>query len=168
MKYYAKVNGRPCEVELRERLGRLEVRVDGALVPVEYTEVDRLGQLALLVDKKSYGASIEGAGDEWSVVVAGHHYKVEIEDERERAARAAERSQSARGAGVVKSVMPGIVIKLLVKEGERVEAGQALLILEAMKMQNEIAAPAAGKVARIHVAQGQAVSSGEKLVMLAS
>ena len=82
MKYYAKVNGRPREVELTERLGRLEVRVDGASLQVEYTEVDRLGQLALLVDRKSYGVSIEGAGDEWSVVVAGHLYKVEIEDER--------------------------------------------------------------------------------------
>ena len=66
----------------------------------------------------------------------------------------------------MKSVMPGVVVSLLVAEGDVVEEGQALLVLEAMKMQNEIAAPTAGEVRHIHVAEGEAVSAGAKLVEL--
>ena len=64
----------------------------------------------------------------------------------------------------MKSVMPGVVVSLLVTEGDVVEEGQPLLVLEAMKMQNEIAAPAAGAVRLIHVDEGEAVSAGAKLV----
>ena len=66
----------------------------------------------------------------------------------------------------MKSIMPGVVVSLLVAEGDVVEEGQALLVLEAMKMQNEIAAPTAGEVRLIHVAEGEAVSAGAKLVEL--
>ena len=66
----------------------------------------------------------------------------------------------------MKSVMPGVVVSLLVAEGDVVEEGQALLVLEAMKMQNEIAAPTAGEVRLIHGAEGEAVSAGAKLVEL--
>ncbi|MCC7012736.1 MAG: acetyl-CoA carboxylase biotin carboxyl carrier protein subunit [Planctomycetes bacterium] len=62
--------------------------------------------------------------------------------------------------------MPGVVVKLLVQEGAAVEKGQPLLILEAMKMQNEIAAPAAGVVKALHVREREAVASGAKLVTL--
>ena len=64
--------------------------------------------------------------------------------------------------------MPGVVVSLVVDEGQAVEAGQPLLILEAMKMQNEIDAPLAGIVKAVHVAEGQAVAAGEKLVTLAA
>jgi pyruvate carboxylase subunit B len=62
--------------------------------------------------------------------------------------------------------MPGIVVQLLVQPGDAVEKGQPLLVLEAMKMQNEIAAPSDGSVKAVHVAEKQAVGSGEKLVTL--
>ena len=64
--------------------------------------------------------------------------------------------------------MPGVVVKLMVAEGDSVEAGDPLLILEAMKMQNEIEAPASGQVTRIHVAEGEAVASGAPLISLAA
>jgi biotin carboxyl carrier protein len=165
MKYYTNVNGRPHEVELVERLGKLHVKVDGKDVDVDYCEADRLGQVAVLLEQKAYGVSIEGAANEWFVTVAGHLYRVEIEDERERAAHAAERDGKKAG-GLLKSVMPGVVVKLLVKEGERVEQDQPVLILEAMKMQNEIKAPAAGVVKKLHVAERQAVASGAKLLVI--
>ena len=166
MKYYVTVNGEDHELELVERLGELEVTFDGEPIDVSYEEVDRLGQVALLVGDRSYAISIEGSPEECSVTVAGHLYRVELEDERERAAHAAEGDRSKRG-GDVKSVMPGIVVELLVAEGDTVEEGQPLLILEAMKMQNEIDAPVTGTVRRLHVAAGEAVASGAKLVTLA-
>ena len=90
---------------------------------------------------------------------------MQLEDERERAAHVAERAAS-KGGGMLKAVMPGIVVETLVAVGEEVGEGQPLLILEAMKMQNEILAPGPGIVARFHVEPGQAVAAGEKLVDL--
>lgn len=167
MKYFATVNGRPHEVELVERLGRLIVHVDGQPLDLSYEEVDELGQVVVLRDGKSYGLSLEGHEGRVSVTLAGCFYDVELEDERERAAHAAERA-AGKGSGVVNAVMPGVVVELLVKKGQLVEKGQPLLILSAMKMQNEIGAPYAGLVKELHVAAGQAVSGGAKLVTLAA
>jgi biotin carboxyl carrier protein len=171
MKYYVSVNGSEHVVELSEGQGELRVSYDGRAREVRYEEVDRLGQVALyLTDEhgaKAYAVSIEGNATQAQVTVAGHLYQVALEDERERAAHDAERTR-ARGGGELKSIMPGVVVRLLVKEGEAVEKDQPLLILEAMKMQNEIAAPAAGRVAAVHVREGQAVSSGARLVTLGS
>ncbi|MEM7309913.1 MAG: biotin/lipoyl-containing protein [Planctomycetota bacterium] len=167
MKYFVTVNGREREVVLTERRGRLEVTLDGAPIEVRHEEVDRLGQVALFVGDHAYAVSIEGTTQESTVTVAGHLYRVEVEDERERAAHAAERER-AKSGGDVKSVMPGVVVELLVAEGDTVEEGQPLLILEAMKMQNEIEAPSAGRVKRLHVEAGEAVASGAKLITLVS
>jgi glutaconyl-CoA/methylmalonyl-CoA decarboxylase subunit gamma len=165
VKYYVTVNGRAHEVSVVERLGALEVSVDGAELDLDYEEVDKLGQVALIAEGRSWAVSIEGDEHEVSCTIAGHLYQVEIEDERERAAHAAER-ESQKGGGAVKSVMPGVVVKLLVKPGDAVEKGQPLLILEAMKMQNEIAAPSAGVVHALHVREKEAVASGARLVTL--
>ena len=165
MKYWVTVNGRPHEVDVLERLGKLEVSVDGAAIEVVYEEVDQLGQVALFANGESHAMSIEGDESAVSATIDGYLYDVEIEDERERAAHAAERAAAA-GGGLVKSVMPGIVIQVLVAAGETVEEGQPLLILEAMKMQNEIVAPAAGIVSELFVAEGEPVESGAKLAMI--
>lgn len=165
MKYFITVNQRPHEVELVERLGRTEVRVDGKPLDLSYEEVDSLGQVVLLRDGKSYGLSIEGSSERVSITLAGHFYDIGIEDERERAAHAAERA-AGKGGGAVTAVMPGVVVELLVKPGDAVVKGQPLLILSAMKMQNEILALADGKVKQVLVSAGQAVASGAKLVLL--
>jgi pyruvate carboxylase subunit B len=169
VKYYVTVNGRSHEVELVERAGLRVVSVDGAELDLSYSEVDELGQVVVMSRGRSYGLSIESTGGDESrvaITLAGHAYDVEIEDERERAAHAAERA-AAKGGGTVNAVMPGIVVEVIVKVGQRVEKGEPLLILSAMKMQNEIAAPSAGIVTALHVDAGQAVAAGAKLATLA-
>jgi len=166
MRYFVIVDGAEHEVELIERLGALVVHFDGVPIDVRYEEVDRLGQVALFLGDESYGVSIEGDANEAVVTVAGHAHRVLIEDERERAAHAAERERG--GGALVKSVMPGIVARVLVATGERVARGQPLLILEAMKMQNEIEAPVAGRVEGVHVEEGATVGNGALLVVLAA
>jgi len=171
MKYFVSVNGAEHVVELSEVMGELRVRYDGRELEARYDEVDRLGQVALYLGggegDRAYAVSIEGGAAEVQVTVAGHLYQVVLEDERERAAHDAERTRT-KGGGELKSIMPGVVIKLLVKAGDAVAKDQPLLILEAMKMQNEILAPAAGKVTALHVREGQAVASGAKLASLAA
>ncbi len=165
MKYFATVNGRAHEVELVERHGKLEARVDGKPLALACEEVDDLGQLIVFSGGQSHAISIEGSEERVAVTLAGYFYDIGLEDERERAAHAAERA-SGKSGGVVNAVMPGVVVELLVAKGQAVEKGQPLLILSAMKMQNEIAAPQAGVVKEIHVAAGQAVSAGAKLATL--
>ena len=130
-----------------------------------YEEADQLGQVVLLSEGRSFAVSIEGDDTEVDVTLAGYLYDIQIEDEREQAAHAAERAISG-GGGLVKSIMPGVVVSLFVKEGDEVEQGQPLLILEAMKMQNEIDSPHTGVIRTLHVAEGQAVAAGEKLVSI--
>jgi biotin carboxyl carrier protein len=169
VKYFVTVNGTEHVVELVETLGELRVAYDGTPLETRYEEVDRLGQVALFLRSgaadKAYAISIEGNAAEVQVTVAGHLYQVALEDERERAAHDAERTRRS-GGGDLKSVMPGVVVKLLVAAGDVVTKGMPLLILEAMKMQNEIAAPSDGKIVALHVREGQAVASGAKLVTL--
>lgn len=165
MNYHAFVDGTEHIISLSEELGHLRLEVDGEEVEVLWEEVDQLGQASLILDGRSFGVSIEDDGAGWAVTVAGELFRVLVEDEREHAAHAAERERGA-GGGTVTSVMPGAVVSLLVAEGDAVEEGQPLLILEAMKMQNEIPAPSAGTVKRLHVSEGQTVAGGEKLVTL--
>ncbi|MSR61223.1 MAG: biotin/lipoyl-binding protein [Planctomycetes bacterium] len=174
MKYFVEVNGAEHVVELTEVLGELRVAYDGAPLTVRYEEVDRLGQAALYLGgeggasgDKAYAISIEGSAAEVRVTVAGHLYQVALEDERERAAHDAEKTRK-KGGGELKSIMPGVVVKLLVKVGDAVEKDQPLLILEAMKMQNEIGSPITGTVSALFVREGEAVASGAKLASLSA
>lgn len=165
MKYFVKVNGRDHQVELVERLGELVVTVDGKSMDLSYQEVDDLGQVVLLREGKSYALSIEGDEQQVQVTLAGHFHAITLEDERERAAHAADRAHS-KGGGVLTAIMPGVVVELLVKPGDRVAKGAPLLILSAMKMQNEIGAPGDGVVKDVFVAAGQAVAGGAKLLSI--
>jgi biotin carboxyl carrier protein len=165
VKYFVTVNGRPHEVELVERLGELTIRVDGEPLDLSVAEVDGLGQFAVVSEQRSYAASIEGGTHECALTIAGDRFRVEIEDERERAANAAARAKGGRG-GTLKAVMPGVVVQVLVEVGQQVTEGQALLILEAMKMQNEIGAPVGGVVESLFVAKGQAIGGGDKLLSI--
>jgi len=165
MKYFVTVDGEEHEIELVERLGHLFVSHGGEPISVDYQAVDDLGQVALFVGDTSYAVSIEGDLEHALVTIAGHVYHVDVEDERERAAHDAERERTG-GATEVKGIMPGIVVETLVGEGDAVDKGQPLLILEAMKMQNEIVAPIRGVVAGLHVAQGQTVGTGALLATL--
>lgn len=165
MKYHVEVNGKVHEVAIVERLGELLIEVDGAPFDAAYTEVDDLGQVVVLHEGQSYALSIEGDENLASITLAGHHYDVVIEDERERAAHAAERAAGKSG-GIVTAVMPGVVVEVLAKKGDAIEKGAPLLILSAMKMQNEIAATASGVVKEVFVSAGQAVAAGAKLASI--
>src|SRR2546421_744162 len=79
-----------------------------------------------------------------------------------------ERRRSRAGPAVVRAPMPGLVVRVEVADGQRVEAGAGLVVVEAMKMENELRAPRAGVVQTVHVAVGQAVEKGMPLVTVAS
>jgi pyruvate carboxylase subunit B len=166
-RYYVTWAGRERAVEIRPDPQGLEVLVDGEPHLVDVTATEDGDLLNLLVDLQSvtYAARFENGDAHLSF--HDREVRVPIEDERTRLARLATGGGRADdGRAQVTSVMPGIVKEILVAQGQPVTEGQALLILEAMKMENEIRAPRSADVAAVHVSAGQAVDKGALLVSL--
>ncbi len=166
-KYYVEWAGAERVVEIRQGREGRTVLVDGEPHPVDVTAVEEGDLLNLLLDGRSvtYAARFENGAATLSF--HDREVTVPIEDERGRLARLA--TGGGRGGSSdanVRSVMPGVVKELLVEPDTPVAAGQPLLILEAMKMENEIRAPREGIVETIHVDVGQAVEKGATLVSL--
>lgn len=145
--------------------GLLRVTIDGVDSLVDSKQVNaRL--YSLLWDKQSILVDVSADGEEFIVSYSGKNHKLHVIDER-RARRSNEASGVAPAQDKeLRSIMPGKVVQLLVAEGDAVEKDQGIIIIEAMKMENEIRATAEGVVKTVHVTAGQAVESGELLVEL--
>jgi biotin carboxyl carrier protein len=155
----------PVEVEVRELpSGALEVTRDGRLLDVDVLSIG--AGLSVRVGGRVIDLTTEGSPPELGAVASGHRSYVRVESERMRAATAAKK---VRGTAekVLRSPMPGRVVKVHVSAGDEIAIGQPLLVVEAMKMENELRAKAAGKVAEVHVAAGEAVEGNAKLVTFA-
>jgi biotin carboxyl carrier protein len=160
-------------VTVGERVHVVELAPDGATVDGRAVEIDfaRLGAgpvRSLVVDGKSYRVVARRAGTEtWDVHLRGRRIRADVVDERTRVIR----EMTGAGSGPVGprpivAPMPGMVVRVEVAEGDTVRAGQGVVIVEAMKMENELAAEADGIVTRVHVREGQAVEKDQLLVDL--
>lgn len=143
--------------------GALTVSLDGKPVDVDVLPLEK--GLSIRVDGKVIDLSIEGVLPEVGAVASGHRSYVRVESERARAAAASKRSGGPADK-TVKSPMPGRVVKVHVAVGDEVVVGQPLLVVEAMKMENELKAKLAGKVAEVFVAAGAAVEANARLLSL--
>jgi len=152
----------------------VEVVVDGAAVTVDGRAVDaRLSRVGgtplchLLLDGRSceiVAVGMEAPG-RWRIGVGDQRLDVAVTDERAEAVRAIlGRAAPPAVGGIVAAPMPGLVVRVTVVEGQRVEAGAGLVVVEAMKMENELHAAAPGVVRRIHVSAGDTVEKGAPLV----
>ena len=171
MTVWLEVGGKRVRVELGGTLsasmdtGPMECWVDGRAVSVDVRLLEP-GVMSLLVtypDKegRQYRCVLDGDG----VVIGGRRYGFEVDDPRSL--------QGRRGVGAgtegprpVKAPMPGRVVRLLVEVGDEVAEGQGMVVIEAMKMQNELKSPKAGRVVRVGMAVGDTVGSGEVLVVV--
>lgn len=119
---------------------------------------------SLLIDNKSYELSVDNDGENIVIEVGGEVFHINIFDakySRERRTDA-----GLEGQQVIKSIMPGKVIKLLTSTGDEVKEGQGLIIMEAMKMENEITSPKSGRVVDIKVKEGNTVESDAELIVI--
>ncbi|MEX2608645.1 MAG: biotin/lipoyl-containing protein [Gemmatimonadota bacterium] len=166
MKYFVTVYGRTVEVELSGG----EVLVDGRALRADLAAVPGTEVRHLLLDGTSHtlDAHPGASGGVWELHVDGLPVRAEVVDERTRAIRAlTARTGAAAGPRPVRAPMPGLVVRVEVEEGQSVAAGQGVVIMEAMKMENELRAEADGVVARVHAVPGAAVEKGVVLVEFA-
>lgn len=127
--------------------------------------LSRPNVLSLLIDGKAWEVKREQTATDLHIWVRGARYEAEVRDPRSlRSRRAA--SGSAAGPKKVTAPMPGKVVRVLVRENEEVEAGQGLLVVEAMKMQNELKSPGKGTVRKLVASIGTAVNAGDVLAVV--
>ena len=107
-------------------------------------------------------------GYHYEVLVAGKRFEITVEDEREKTLAGAIHGAHESGEAMVRAPMPGLVLGLPMDPGSIVERGQTVVILEAMKMENDLASPISGKVKEIKVSKGQTVNQGDVLVVVSA
>ena len=163
MKYFVRIGDNEYEVELDND----EVRVDGELVPVDLKQIGEPELYSMLYAGASYELLIEADRFNYAVTVRGAQLQVQVEDERTRKLNAGRRmSALPDGDFAVKAPIPGLVVNVLVSEGQAVEEDEPLLILEAMKMENEIRSLRAGVVKKIDVIAGQRVEQNAIMLVV--
>jgi biotin carboxyl carrier protein len=167
MKYFVDWAGKTRVVEIVPTKEGTRVLVDGVAHPASLEVVAGTGLHSLLLDDRS--VAFAARFEDGAAVLAFHdrEIRVPIEDERTRETRRLTAgSKKATGKGEIRAVMPGVVKEVRVAAGATVALHQPLLVLEAMKMENEIRADRGGTVLAVHVTAGQAVEKGAKLVTL--
>jgi len=162
MRYFVTIGEEEMEVEL----GPGEIRVDGEGVLADLVEIDGSEVHSLLLGQSSHRilVSKNGTGD-WALHMSGRHLRAQVVDERTRAIR--ESTPVKEGSGGPKALrapMPGLVVQVDVQEGDEVVPGQGLVIVEAMKMENELKSEGKGKISRVLVEPGQVVGKEQVLV----
>ena len=172
MKYFVRVGARSVEVAVEG--GR--VVVDGAVLEAHLAAIPGTPLHHLLLAGESWTVAVqpitgpgEQGGPRWVLGSVGERIEVEAVDERTRAIQALTgRKAAGPSGGVVRAPMPGLVVRVEVVEGQHVGAGAPLVVVEAMKMENELRASRAGRVAKVHVRAGMPVDKGAPLVTLAA
>ncbi len=164
MKYVTTIGDKEYNVEV---LDKRHVGVNGKIMEVDFESISGQPVYSLLIDGKSYEAFVDTEEDEWQVLLLGRQYPVKVEDAREKRLRAAAGGKlQASGDFQLKAPMPGLVVAVPVEENQQIEKGRVLLVLESMKMQNELRSPRAGKVERIRVKSGESVEQKQVLLTI--
>jgi biotin carboxyl carrier protein len=164
MKYIATVDGRDFQIDID---GADEVVVDEQARAVDLRPIYGTHLYSLIVDQRSYELFVERRPGSYAVMIEGDLYEVTVEDARLKRLKAmGGQQQPERGVDTVTAPMPGLVVRVLVEPGDRVAESQGLVILEAMKMENEIRSPRAGVVQSLGVAPGRTVNLGDVLAVV--
>ena len=141
------------------------ISVDGHEFVVDGKKTGRTNY-SLIVDNRSFEIEVDNTGDEYRVLVDGRSYHIHLVDERRVRVGGNQAGAQMQGRQNVSVPMPGKVIAILVAEGDQVEKGQGLIIVEAMKMENEVHSPIAGEVKEIRVKTGDTVEGGAVLLVV--
>jgi biotin carboxyl carrier protein len=183
MTYIASVKDQAYRVDSGENTPQREIIIDGTSYKIDWRQIAPLaadakaqveagGRYSLLIQGQSYEIfarriSKEDGSQTYEIQFAGQRFEVQVEDEREKTLAGSVKSAHDSSEARVRAPMPGLVIGLPLEVGSKVERGQTVVVLEAMKMENDLAAPKAGMLKEIKVNKGQTVNQGDVLVVIA-
>jgi biotin carboxyl carrier protein len=165
MKFIARENERELAVEVHRHGAGYRIRIDDRWLEADLISVGPFVRSLRLEDGTQFSLVHHREGNRHEISLNGSTVTVEVIDPL--AAKRRRRDDEVGGTGVVQAMMPGRVVRVLVEQGAAVKKGAGLLILEAMKMENEIQAPADGTVDEIFVTPGQTVEAGADLLHIA-
>jgi biotin carboxyl carrier protein len=164
MKLAVTVNGAGSEIEILSAAPDCRFRLGPEAPRQAQVETPEPGVYSVLMDGRSYEARVEEAASGLVVVIDGNRFEIEVKDPRRWAPNAG--GPGAEGVQTVAAPMPGKVVRVLVGPGDAVEPGQGLVVVEAMKMQNEMKASRAGTVLTVAAKEGATVAAGEVLATI--
>jgi len=160
MTYEISIDGTNYRLELSQIEGRWTCRLDGREIEADAV-LARPDVISLRLGNKAYEVKCERVGSDLHLWVGSVRYEAEVRDPRSLRSRA--RAVEDHGPRKLTAPMPGKVVRILLREGAEVEAGTGVLVVEAMKMQNEVKSPKKGKIQKIAVREGAAVNAGDVL-----
>ncbi len=166
MRYHVTIRSRTYVIDVDGG----SVTVDGERLEAHAAAIPGTPLVHLLLGKDSWTVAcqqLDGQPPRWALGAAGERVEVEVQDDRSKQIEALTgQGRKAAVGGVVKAPMPGLVVRVEVSEGQAVEVGEGLVVVEAMKMENELRASSRGVVEQIHVSAGQRVEKGAPLVTI--
>jgi biotin carboxyl carrier protein len=163
MLYDITIDGKKYRLDLNRADGRWSCRLDGREFEIDPI-LTRPDVLSLRIGDLSYEVKSERVANELHLWVGSTCFAVEVRDPRSLRGRT--RAGDDHGPRKITAPMPGKVVRLLVREGDEVEPGQGVVVVEAMKMQNEIKSPKKGTIQKILVSEGAAVNAGDVLAIV--
>lgn len=162
MKYIATVNGNDYDIEIIDEGSLI---LNGRLYQVDFKFIGEQPIYSLLVEGKSYEAYVYPNDKDLEVLILGRLYPVRVIDEHEKYLHESISNNIVeRGDFILKAPMPGSIVSLLVRDGQNINKGDVLVILESMKMQNELRSPRSGMVSRVKIKQGDHVDQKQILL----
>ncbi len=183
MAYITTINKQTYRVETGEE-GQQVVTLEGIARAIDWQQVAPLsadnkgvvgegGRYSLLIEGNSYEVfarritkADQKGSETYEIQVAGQRFEVNVEDERAKLLAGLAKSAATTNEAKVQAPMPGLVVGVPLEQGTTVEAGQTVVVLEAMKMENDLSSPIAGVIKEIKVNKGQTVDQGEVLVVI--
>ncbi len=163
MTYEIAIDGKNHRLDLEQVEGRWSCRLDGREIEVDAV-LARPNVISLRIGNKAYEVKCERVGGDTHIWVGSVRFATEVRDPRSLRGRV--RAVDEHGPKKLVAPMPGKIVRVLVTEGAEVEAGAGILVVEAMKMQNEVKSPKKGTVQKILVREGAAVNAGEVLAIV--
>ena len=166
MKYTVKIDDNAFQIEIKEKDRELELKLDGEVIPFDLAKVGGSNLVSILIDNHSFEAEVSKNADSYEVFLKGERFKCYLEDERTARLKDLVSTKIETGKEKeLKSPMPGLVVSIEVQSGDQVKSGQSLVIVEAMKMENELKAKFDAKIKEVKVKPGQTVEKDETLIV---
>ncbi len=183
MAYITTIHNNTYRVETPENGQHTAISLDDTSYDIDWRQIAPLadtgdhasagGRYSLLLGGRSYDVFArriskpgQRDGETYEIHLAGQRFEVKVEDERSRLLEGLVRAGSASAEATIQAPMPGLVLDIPVEPGAAVTEGQTVVVLEAMKMENDLSSPISGTIKEIHVTRGQTVDQGEALVII--